>query len=133
MDNNNDRQNSSLRERVTQYSPDLQTLAMKKSLLTEMNDALSDLPEDAIRATALLRTIDENVIPLPASRAFAEHYASLMRSRDRLGRIEVATISNRPPSYNPQPYREDVERMEEQRQAATSKGGGFWSKIFKKR
>jgi hypothetical protein len=129
-----DRLNSSLKERVTLYSPDLQTLALKKALLTEMSDALSDLPEDAIRATALLRTIDEHIIPVPASRAFAEHFASLMRSRDRLGRIEVATISNRPPTYNPQPYREDVEDMRRQQaEAKGQSGGGFWSKLFKRR
>ena len=122
-----------MQERVTLYSPDLQALALKKTLLTEMNDALSDLPEDAIRATALIRVIDDHIIQVPGTRAFAEHFASLMRSRDRLGRIEVATISNRTPTYNPQPYREDVERMQEQQETASGKGGGFWSRIFRRK
>lgn len=125
---------SVMKERVTQYSPDLQILEIKKALLTEMSDALSDLPEEAITATALIRTIDEHIIPVPATRAFAEHFASLMRSRDRLGRIEAATISNRNPSYQsagaPLYQHEEEELRQQEAAASNSKKGGFWSRVF---
>lgn len=120
-----------MQERVTQYSPELQAMALKRTLLTEMNDALSDLPEEAIRATALIRTIDLHIIPVPATRAFAEHFASLMRSRDRLGRIEVASASNRTPSYQGAGaplYQHEEEELRQQQ--ASNRGGGFWSRIF---
>lgn len=124
---------TAMQERVTQYSPDLQILEIKRALLTDMSDALSDLPEEAIRATALIRTIDEHIIPVPATRAFAEHFASLMRSRDRLGRIEAAAISNRNPSYHSAGaplYQHEEDEMRAQQDAATGKKGGFWSRLF---
>jgi len=122
---------SVMKARVTQYSPDLQILEIKRALLTDMSDALSDLPEEAIRATALIRVIDEHIIPVPATRAFAENFASLMRSRDRLGRIEVAAFSTRNPSYQGVPlYQHEEEELRAQQETATGKKGGFWSRIF---
>lgn len=122
---------ATMKERVTQYSPDLQILEIKKALLTDMSDALSDLPEEAIRATALIRTIDEHIISVPATRFFAENFASLMRSRDRLGRIEAAAISNRTPSYQgATPYQNEKEEIRAQQEASTGQKSGFWSRLF---
>jgi len=116
-------------EGVTKYSPELQMLELRKFMITEMNDALADLPQKSIQAIALLRTVHETIIPIPEAVTFCDHFASLSRSRDRMGRQEGCGLSNRPvASYQPVPTPREVDDIEQREQGA--KLPGFWARLF---
>lgn len=90
---------SILREKVTQYSPELQRLKKIDSLLVDDSDTLYELPQEQQIATALFRAFDENIIKIPATMSFIENVASLSRSLDRKGRQEFVTVLKRAPTY----------------------------------
>ncbi len=98
-----------LKEKVTEFSPELQRLKKVDSITTDVSDSMSDLPEGAIVAGALLRALHENVIEIPATMSFLTNYTSLRRSRDRLGRQEFVNILKGRPSYvfNPHDFEDD--------------------------
>lgn len=88
-----------LRERASQYNPQLQVLK-KMDLLVELNnDALSDLEELQITTISLFRAINTHYVELPGTMAFMEGYVSLARSRRRLGRQEFVEVLKRRPDY----------------------------------
>lgn len=119
-------------EGVTKYSPELQMLELRKFMLTEMNDALADLPQKSVQAIALLRTVHETIIPIPEAIAFCDNYMSLSRSRDRMGRQEGSALTNRPiAQYQPVPTAREIEEAEMREQAG--KQPGFWARLFGRR
>lgn len=88
-----------LREKVSQYNPQLQVLK-KMDLLVELNnDALSDLEDLQVTTIALFRALDEHYVKLPGTMAFMNGYVSLVRSRRRLGRQEFVEVLKRRPDY----------------------------------
>jgi hypothetical protein len=88
-----------LKEKVSQYNPQLQVLK-KIDLLVELNnDALSDLEDLQVTAVALFRALDEHYVQLPGTMAFMNGYVSLVRSRGRLGRQEFVEVLTRRPDY----------------------------------
>jgi len=88
-----------LREKVSQYNPQLQVLK-KMDLLVELNnDALSDLEELQITTISLFRALNKHYVQLPGTMEFMEGYVSLARSRRRLGRQEFVEVLKRRPDY----------------------------------
>ena len=120
-----------LKEKVTEYSPELQKLKKVDLLVTELNDALTDLHEKEITAIALFRAFNSNIIEIPATINFIEELISLRRSRDRLGRQEFVEVLKKRPSYFVHPY--DFEEEEvmaaEQRKGWLSRFAG----VFRRR
>ena len=116
-----------LKEKVSQYSPELQKLKKVDTLVTEMSDALTDLHEREITAIALFRAFN-NIIPIPATISFMEELMSLRRSRDRLGRQEFVEVLKRRPGYTIIPYDFEIEEEQaaEQRRGLFSRLGGFF-------
>lgn len=100
-----------LKERVTQYSPELQKLKKVDLLVQELNDALTDLHEREITAIALFRAFHNNIIDIPATISFIEQLISLRRSRDRLGRQEFVEVLKKRPTYYTIPYEFEEEEM----------------------
>ena len=117
-----------LKEKVSQYSPELQKLKKVDLLVTELNDALTDLHEREITAIALFRSFHEGIIPIPATMHFMEQLISLRRSRDRLGRQEFVEVLKRRPTYSTNPYDFEIEEEQaaEQRRSLFSRLGGFF-------
>ncbi len=116
---------SILKERVSQYSPELQKLKKVDLLVQEMNDALTDLHEREITAIALFRAFNSNIVKIPATVKFLDELMSLRRSRDRLGRQEFVEVLKRRPSYSIVPYEfEDEEYQAEQQKR------GLLSRLF---
>ena len=117
-----------LREKVSQYSPELQKLKKLDLLVTELNDALTDLHEKEITAIALFRAFNEKIIQIPATIHFMEQLISLRRSRDRLGRQEFVEVLKRRPAYYPVPYDFEVEEDQEaeRRRSFLGKIGRFF-------
>lgn len=116
--------------RITQYSPELQNLETRKFILTECNDALLDLSEEAIQATAMVRTVNEHIIALPGASAFCGHMGSLSRSRKRLGRIEGCNLTDTPVSHlEPVKHDRDIEEDRRYREALGN-DRPWWKRIF---
>ncbi len=93
-----------LKEHVTDMSPELQRLKKVDILINDNGDSMSDLHEREITAISLFKALDEHIIKIPASIAFMDHFISLRRSRDRLGRQEWVNILKSRPSYTVNPY-----------------------------
>lgn len=120
-----------LKERVTQYSPELQKLKKVDLLVQELNDALTDLHEREITAIALFRAFHSNIVEIPATMDFIENIISLRRSRDRLGRQEFVEVLKKRPTYYTIPY-----EFEEEEMMAAEQRRGFFSRlagIFRRR
>jgi hypothetical protein len=113
-----------LRERVTQYSPELQRLRKIDLLVEELNDALTDLHEKEITAIALFRALNKHIIEIPATLKFVEELISLRRSRDRLGRQEFVEVMKKRPSYSVIPY--EFENEEEETKRGWLSALRFW-------
>jgi len=107
---------SILKERVSQYSPELQKLKKVDLLVQEMNDALSDLHEREITPIALFRTLNSNIIKIPATIKFLDELMSLRRSRDRLGRQEFVEVLKKRPGYTIVPYEFEEEEYQAEQQ-----------------
>jgi hypothetical protein len=116
-----------LGERVTQYTPELQKLKKVDLLVTELNDALTDLHEREITAISLYRTLNL-IMQIPATSYFIEQLISLRRSRDRLGRQEFVEVLKRRPAYYTIPYEFEMEEeaMAEQRRGMLSRITGLF-------
>lgn len=93
-----------LREKVTEFSPELQRLRKVDNLVSDTSDGMSDLHEREITGIALFRALNENIIPIPATMCFINNFISLRRSRDRLGRQEFVNVLKHRPSYMINPY-----------------------------
>jgi len=104
--------------RVTALSPELQVMELRRIVFSEKNDCLLDLSEEAIAATAMVRTVHEHIIALPAASAFVDHMGSLSRSRKRLGRIEACNLTDVPvQSLEPVKHDKDIEQDRRYREA----------------
>jgi len=116
--------------RVTALSPELQNMELRKIVLTEENDCLLDLSEEAIAATAMIRTLHEHVIAVPGAATFAKHMGSLSRSRKRLGRMEGCNLSDVPIQHlEPVKHDKDIEQ-DRRYQEALGDGTPWWKRIF---
>jgi len=118
----------SLKEKVTETSPELQRLKRYDLIVTEINDALSDLHEREITAIASFRAFNNNIIQIPTTMSFIENIISLRRSRDRLGRQEFVELYKRRPSYIINPY-----SFEEESEGITEQKEGIISKLFRRK
>jgi len=104
--------------RVTALSPELQQLEFRKHIISDLNDGLMDLSEEAIQATAVIRTAHEHIIAMPGANAFCIHMGSLSRSRKRLGRMEACNLSDYPvTSLEPSKHDKDIEEDRRYREA----------------
>lgn len=116
--------------RVTALSPELQNMELRKVVLTEKNDCLLDLSEEAIAATAMIRTMHEHIIAVPAASSFADHMGSLSRSRKRLGRIEGCNLSDVPIQHlEPVKHDRDIEQ-DRKYHDALGDDRPWWKRIF---
>ncbi len=94
-----------LRQKVTEFSPELQRLRKADSITTDNSDAMSDLHEREIAAMALLRALHNKVVPIPGTMDFLDNLKSLRRSRDRMGRTEfVKVMKGGSANYSINPY-----------------------------
>jgi hypothetical protein len=118
MDDARQDRKAAIAERVTPLSPELQQLELRKHILSDLNDGLMDLTEEAIQATAVVRTTHEHIIALPGANAFCVHMGSLTRSRKRLGRMEACNLSETPVSQlEPSKHDRDIEEERRYREA----------------
>lgn len=116
--------------RVTSLSPELQQLELRKHIISDLNDCLMDLTEEAIQATALVRTTHEHIIALPGANAFCVHMGSLSRSRKRLGRMEGCNLSDSPVSHlEPSKHDKDIEEDRRYREAVGN-DTPWWKRIL---
>jgi glutamyl-tRNA reductase len=88
-----------LQERVSKYSPELQRLSKIDRIITEMNDAMTELSREEVLAIGLYRSFHENFVKIPGTIKFMEEFMSLMRSYDRKARQEFVEVLKRRPSY----------------------------------
>lgn len=119
----------SIKEEITDLNPELQRFKRYDLIVTESNDALSDLHEREITAIASFRAFHEGIIEIPTTMNFLDNIISLRRSRDRQGRQEFVELYKRRPSYIVNPYSFEEEEEEEGIKQKTS----FLGKLFKRR
>lgn len=112
-----------LKQKVTQFSPELQRLQKVDMLLNDKSDGMSDLHEREVTAIALYRALHNKIIPIPATMMFLDEFISLRRSRDRLGRQEWVNILKGRPAYVVNPYFDEPSQDQ-------NKGEGIFSRIF---
>jgi late competence protein required for DNA uptake (superfamily II DNA/RNA helicase) len=97
-----------LQERVSKYSPELQRLSKMDLLITEMNDAMTELSREEVLAIGLYQTFHEKFLPIPGTIFFMERFMSLMRSYERKARQEFTEVLKKKPTYQVE-YDFDVE------------------------
>jgi len=89
-----------LKQRISQYSPELQRLSKIDLLVDEkLNDVLSDLETFEITAISIYRALDKEFVKIPGTIEFLDNVVSLRRSRDRLGRQEFVEVLKKRPDY----------------------------------
>ncbi|SFM90317.1 hypothetical protein [Methanolobus profundi] len=101
-----------LRTSASQFSSDAQKNLEISKLITDDSDSMQDLSEQQIIVTAMLRSFDKCVLPLPQTMAFLGNYGGLSRSRDRMGRQEFVECHARRPTYIFNPHDSEAEQIE---------------------
>lgn len=118
-----------LKKSVSAYSPEAQKNKAIAELVNSKQDSMFDLTEEQITSFALFRALDENIIDIPGTMAFLENFASLTRSKDRIGRYEyMASHAQRVVSYvKPMSPSEQVSQPAPMEQPQQKKGSGLFS------
>jgi len=113
-----------LKQRVSQYSPELQRL--NKVDWLAQHEPFYHLNRDQVLAFALYRAFHEfSGIKIDGTIKFLENYCNLSPSIDRLGRQEIVVILAKPPRYQ---VVEGGEIVEESGVIGRTTGG-IWEKI----
>lgn len=75
----------------SKYSSTAQNLQAINQLVDNNGDAMIDLTEEQATANSLMRSFNNNIMPIPATMDLLNNHASLSRSLDRQGREEYAS------------------------------------------
>lgn len=116
---------SILKEKVTQFSPELQRLKKIDSLLVDDSDTLYEIPQEQQTAISLFRALDQNIVKIPATMCFIANMTSLSRSLERRGRLEFVTVLKRAPIYAGMP---ETDEQQDNKPGMLSRFFGMFSR-----